>query len=150
MIGCADEDGVEIFFFEQVAIVAVGARLFLRFLALTGDLNGTGEHLLIDVADGNDLHRGNLDQSPQVALAVPTGANEADAFWFPVDDVKGVRAECGEGDRSGSGLEETTAINVKGSCGLPRFAIRFHVRRVCGRERKCNSAKYAEILDHGL
>jgi hypothetical protein len=47
-------------------------------LALAGDLDGPGEHVLIRVADGNDLDRGDLHQAPQVAFAVPTCADEAD------------------------------------------------------------------------
>jgi hypothetical protein len=37
---------------------------------------GLGEHLLVDVAERDDLDRRNLDQPQQVALAIPAGADQ--------------------------------------------------------------------------
>ena len=43
-------------------------------------VGGLGEHLLVDVAERDDLDRRDLDQPEQVALAVPAGADQADAL----------------------------------------------------------------------
>ena len=78
MVRRTDEDDVEVLLLEHLAVVGVGARPLPGLLPLAGDLDGPGEHVLVRVADGDDLDRRDLDQAPQVALAVPTGADEAD------------------------------------------------------------------------
>ena len=41
-----------------------------------GNLHRTGQHLLVRVAKRDHLHRRNLEQAPEIALAIPTGPNE--------------------------------------------------------------------------
>ncbi len=57
VVGRADEHEVKVFFLEHLAVIGVGARLLLRLLPLAGDLDGFGEHVLVGIADGDDLHR---------------------------------------------------------------------------------------------
>ena len=53
-------------------------------------LGGLGEHLLVDVAERDDLDRRDLDQPEQVALAVPAGADQADPL-ARVGELLGIR-----------------------------------------------------------
>src|SRR5262249_18988283 len=63
----------------HLAIIRIRARLLLRFLALTRDLYCAREHMFVHIANRNNLDRFNLDKPPQIALAVPTRADEPDA-----------------------------------------------------------------------
>ena len=78
VVGRGDQDDVEVLLLEHLAIVGVGARGLLRGLARGGHLGGIGEHLLVDVAERDDLDRSDLDEPEQVALAVPAGADQPD------------------------------------------------------------------------
>ena len=78
MVGRGDQDDVEVLLLEHLAVVGVGARRLLRRLPVGDDLGGLGEHLLVDVAQRDDLDRRDLDQPEQVGLAVPAGADQAD------------------------------------------------------------------------
>ncbi len=49
-------------------------------LASGDQLGGVGQHLLVDVAERDDLDRRDLDQPEQVALAVPASADQPDAL----------------------------------------------------------------------
>ena len=79
VVGRGDEDDVEVFFREHLAVVGEGPRLLLRSLPLGDQLGRVGEHPLVDVAQRDDLDRGDLDQPEQVDLAVPAGADQADS-----------------------------------------------------------------------
>ena len=83
VVGRGDQHDVEVLLLEHLAVVAVGARLLLRGLARGDHLGGLGQHLLVHVAQRDDLDRRDLDQAEQVALAVPAAADQADAphFW---------------------------------------------------------------------
>ena len=83
MVGRGDQDDVEVLLLEHLAVVGVGARRLLRRLAVGDHLGGLGQHLLVDVAQRDDLDRRDLDQPEQVALAVPAAADQADALGFP-------------------------------------------------------------------
>ena len=107
MIGSADEDDVEILLLEHLAIVAEGARSFLGGLAGGDELGGFGEHALIDVAERDDFDGRDLDEAKEVGLAVPTGADEADAECFLI----------GAGDVSAEGRERES-----GCAGTKKFA----------------------------
>ncbi len=80
VVGRGDQDDVEVLLLEHLAVVAVGPRLLLRGLARGDHLGGLGEHLLVDVAERDDLDRRDLDEPEQVALAVPAGADQPDAL----------------------------------------------------------------------
>ena len=70
--------------------------------------------LLVDVAQRDDLDRGDLDEAEQVALAVPAAADEPDAqrLLGGADVV----AEGGQGQaRRRPGLEELAAVHGHGS-----------------------------------
>ena len=83
VVGRGDQDDVQVLFLEHLAVVGVGARSLLRGLPVGDDLGGLGQHLLVDVAQRNDLDRRDLDQPEQVGLAVPAAADQAHAFGFP-------------------------------------------------------------------
>ena len=91
VVGRGDQDDVEVLLLEHLAVVGVGARLLLRGLPRGDHLGGLGQHLLVDVAQRDDLDRRDLDQPEQVALAVPAAADQADALgcrgrripWLP-------------------------------------------------------------------
>jgi hypothetical protein len=113
VIGGTDQDNVEVLFLEHLAIVGVGARGLFGRLTLAGDFDGSGEHIGIGIADRYHLDGGNLDQTPQIALAVPAGANESDAFGFLLDQLGPVSAEGGQGQTRGGRLEEAAAVDHK-------------------------------------
>jgi len=50
----------------------------VRGLALGHDLGRFGEHHLVDVAQRDDLDRGDLDQAEQVALPIPARTDQPD------------------------------------------------------------------------
>ena len=77
VVGRGDQNDVEILLRQHLAVVAIGARRFLRSLARGHDLGGLGQHLAIDVAQRDDLDRLDLDQPQEVALAVPAAADQS-------------------------------------------------------------------------
>src|SRR6266850_6988237 len=101
MVRRADEHDVEVLLLEHLAIVPVSARLLLRLLPLARNLHGFGEHVFIRIADGNDLDGCDLNQSPQVTLAIPAGADQADAPGLAVDEVERASAERRERSQRG-------------------------------------------------
>ena len=116
MVGRSDEHDVKLMLLEHLAIVIIRARFVVRLLSLTGNLDRTVQHVLIRIANGNDFRRRHLNQSPQVAGAIPTGANEPHPPGFAVCKIQRVRAQGREGcqrGRSGGGLQEMTTINVE-------------------------------------
>ena len=62
---------------------------------LGGDLHGLGEHVLVRVAERNDFDGRHLGEPPEVALAIPAGADQAHALGFLVDQLSAVCAERG-------------------------------------------------------
>ena len=80
VVGRGDQDDVEVLLLEHLAVVGVGPRLLLRDLAPCDDLGGLGQHLLVDVAQGDDLDRRDLDEPEQVDLAIPARADQADSL----------------------------------------------------------------------
>ncbi len=84
MVGSRDQHKVEILLLEHLAIVGIGPRRLLRRLAVADKIRSLGEHVLIDVAQRDDLDGGDLDQADQIALAIPAAADQADAFGFEV------------------------------------------------------------------
>ena len=108
VVGSGDQDDVQVPLLEHLAVVGEGARGLLRRLAVGDDLGGLGEHLLVNVAERDDLHRRDLDEPEQVGLAVPARADQADAFRLRGGrggDV--VSGGCqGQPGRGGSCMEE--------------------------------------------
>ena len=80
MVGRADQHDVEILLLEHLAIVAICPRRFLRFLPVRDQFDRAGQHLLIDVAQRDHFDRRDLNQPAQIALAIPTAADQADAI----------------------------------------------------------------------
>ena len=78
VVGGADEHDVELVRSEHVPIVAVGPRGRPRLLSLLRDLDGAGKLVAIGVGDGRDLDRGHLHKPPEVAFAIPAGADQPD------------------------------------------------------------------------
>jgi hypothetical protein len=64
-------DDVQVLLLEHLAIVGVGAGLLLACLPRRHDVGRLGEHFLIDIAKRNDLHRRDLNEPEDVALAIP-------------------------------------------------------------------------------
>ncbi len=92
VVGRGDQDDVEVLLLEHLAVIGVGAGLLLRELARGDDIGRLSEHLLIDVAERDDLDRRDLDQTEQVALAVPAAADETNAL-LPVCELCGIAAQ---------------------------------------------------------
>ena len=78
------------------------------------DLGGLGQHLLVDVAERDDLDRRDLDQPEQVGLAVPAAADQPDALGFPAR-------------KAGSVFASDRECHPRGRGGLNKFAT-FHGR----------------------
>ena len=87
VVGRGDQDDVEVLLLEHLAVVGVGARLLLRGLPAGDHVGGLGQHLLVDVAQRDDLDRRDLDEPEQVALAVPAAADQADARRLRVGEA---------------------------------------------------------------
>ncbi len=113
VVGRGDQDDVQVLLLEHLAVVGVGARGLLRGLAVRDDLGGLGQHLLVDVAQRNDLDRRDLDQPEQVGLAVPAAADQPDALGFPAGEARGPLAPKRQSHSRGSraGLEEFATIH---------------------------------------
>jgi hypothetical protein len=79
VIGGADEDNVEILFAEHFAVIAIGPRGVLRALTRGDHLGGFGQHVLVDIAERDDLGGFDLEEPEEITLAVPTATDEADA-----------------------------------------------------------------------
>ncbi len=116
MIRRGDEHNVEVFLLEHLAIVGIGARLLLRDLPSGDHVRGVGEHLLIDVAQRNDLDRRDLDQAKQISLAIPPAADEPDPRRFLIDKLRGKPARGGERQPRGARVNELSTIHG----GAPR------------------------------
>ena len=113
MIRRADQHNIEVLFLEHFAIIVISAGRLLGFLALAGDLDRLGQHVFVGITNGNDLDGCYLDQSPQIALAIPAGANQTDAFGFFSGEGCGYIAGSGKGNEgSGTSLEELTTIHT--------------------------------------
>ena len=110
VVGRLDEHKVEVLRFEHLAVVPVCARFLSRGLARGNQISRFGQHAFIDIAEGHDFHRGDLDQTKQVALAIPAAANQPDSL-FLVGEFRGVVGERGQSQGSGAGFEEFSAVH---------------------------------------
>ena len=80
VIGCDDDDDVEVALLEHLPVVGVGARRLLRHLPRRDQRSGVGEHRLVDITQRDDVDGRDLDEPQEIRLAVPSGADEADSF----------------------------------------------------------------------
>ena len=80
VIGRRDLHHVQIFLPEHLAVVGEQPRLLLRRLPFHRPPRRFFQVLLIDIAERDDLDRRNLHQAEQVRLAVPSAADQTDAF----------------------------------------------------------------------
>ena len=81
MVRGGNQNHVEILFLQHLPVVFVKAGDFFGELAGGGEFAGGLQHLAIDIAEGNHVHRGRLDQTHQVRFPIPTSADEANAFF---------------------------------------------------------------------
>ena len=76
------------------------------------DVGGLGQHFLIDVTERHNLDRRDLNQTDQVALAVPAAADQPDSLGLFFDAERETRRS---GEREGrcgrTGLEEIASIH---------------------------------------
>ncbi len=82
MVGRRDEHDVEIAFGQHFPEVAVGAWRLFRNLASGNHTGGVGKHMLVGVAQRDDLNRFNLYEPEEIGLAVPPAADQPNAARF--------------------------------------------------------------------
>ena len=92
MVGRGDQDDVEVPFLEHLAIIRVSARLLFRELAGGDDFGCLRKHVLIDIAERDDLDRRDLNQTEQVTLAIPAAADQTNAL-LPAWELCGIAAQ---------------------------------------------------------
>jgi len=99
---------------EHLPVIIEETRGHFGLGALAMNLQGAGEHILVRITHGNHLHRSDLHEAPEVALAIPPGTDQTDATRFACGRLRSVdSAERGSGQGCGGSLEETAAIDGK-------------------------------------
>ncbi len=83
----------------------------LRGLAGCDHPGGLGEHLPVDVAEEYDLHRRDLYEPEQVALAVPAATDQSDSLRVRAGEFAGRGAGMGQGQPGGAGTEQLATIH---------------------------------------
>ena len=119
VVGRGDQDDVEVLLLEHLAVVGVGPRRLLRGLARGDHLGGLGEHLLVDVAERDDLDRRDLDQAEQVALPYQPLPIRPTRFGSLIRECPGVTPERRPGEPGGAGLKKPATIH--GTSPLPEL-----------------------------
>ena len=72
MVGRADDDGVDVFALQNLAVVAGGKDVIApEFLAVL-------EAAVVAIRHGNELHAGNLQRNLGISLALTAGADQRD------------------------------------------------------------------------
>ena len=108
MIGGSNEHHIQIFLRQHLPVITVGPGLLARLLPL-GDQSGrVGQHAAIDIAQRNHVHRGDLNESQQIALAVPTRADQAHPQGFVLGEGRGNK---GRGRQGCARLEKLSACH---------------------------------------
>ena len=64
-----------------------------------------GQHLLVDVAQRDDLDRRHLHQPEHIGLAVPSAADQAHAFRWLVRGLECITPGCRQRQASGTRLK---------------------------------------------
>ena len=113
VIGAADQNNVQLFFPQHLAVIAVGTRDLAGLLPLTDQLGRFGQHPAVHVAHRDDVDGRHLNQPEDVVLAIPPGSNQSHAFRFLMDNVQPLGAQSRHGTRGRRGLQETTAVDVE-------------------------------------
>jgi hypothetical protein len=113
VIGRTDDHDIQVLLLQHLAVIGIAARRFAGFLPLAGDFQRSGQHPLVGVADRDDLDRRNLNQTPQVALAVPAGPDQADSTGTTMDQVQSVSPQGGKGQTGRRGLQEMPSIHAE-------------------------------------
>jgi hypothetical protein len=111
MVRRGDQHEVQVFLFEHFAVVAVEAGFLPRPLPGSRQLGRLAEHPLVDVAQGDDLDGRHLEQTEEVALAIPAAADQAHPFRRFAGEPRGVSVEGREGQRRRAGAKELTTIH---------------------------------------
>jgi hypothetical protein len=113
VVRCGDQHNLQVPLFEHLPVIAVGAGLLLRGLTRRHHVRGLGQHAFVYVAQRDHFDRGDLKEAEEVALAVPTGADEPNALLL-VGELGSVSRESGESQScSGPGLEEGSAVHTR-------------------------------------
>ena len=126
-----DEDNVQVLFGEHGAVVAIGARSFLRLLPLRDQLGGAGQHALVRIAERNHLHRGDLDQAAKVTLAIPAGSDQADAERLLLSGAKVQTLKRGSRCRQEAGFEKRTPVERAAQGSVVVIAQSVHAVSCC-------------------
>ena len=95
MVGRGDDDGIDVFAFQEVTIIAVGCG------ALAGGLGGVGQAAFVGVADGRDIHVPTVSAEDHVVKV--SAAHAADADHADGESFIGARDAWGAED---SGTEQ--------------------------------------------
>ena len=82
MIRSPDEHHIQILLREHLPVIAIGPGLLAGLLPLGHQRRRVGQHTTIHIAQRNHVHRGNLNESQQVRLAVPTRSNQSHPKGF--------------------------------------------------------------------
>ena len=80
-------------------------------MSLAHHLGRFREQVLVHVAKRDNLDGRDLDEPKQIALAVPTRADKADAFGFLVEEFRAVGAQGRESQRGRGALQEAAATD---------------------------------------
>ncbi len=100
MIGRGDENDVEIFLLQHLAVICCRCAASCRSAWRVAVISAACEqHLAIDVAEGDDFDGGDLKQTEEVGFAVPAGADDSDAPAAVVGIAGG-----GQGQTGGAGV----------------------------------------------
>ena len=105
-----NQDDVQILFGQHLAVIGIGARSLLRFLARSRHLRGIRQHLAVHVAERNNLDRRHLHQSKQVALAIPAAADQPHTPPLIVVVFLSL-AEGSAGQAESTGLKEFASVH---------------------------------------
>ena len=84
----------------------------LRLLPPGREFGRAAEQAFVHVAERYDFDRRDLDQPPEVALAVPPGAHEPDPIGLLLGGPGHMNPECRQG-QPGSRLEKLTSSHGK-------------------------------------
>ena len=83
--GRGDKDAVELLLLFEEVLPGIGASrvdLGLFFAAFRDGVFGTGQHIVVDVADGDDVYVIAAEQEAEMALAAEAGADDGQAdLW---------------------------------------------------------------------
>jgi hypothetical protein len=78
----AHQDDIEVLLRKHGAVVGERARFLVRGLALGHQVRSFRQHAAVYIAERDHLHRRHLNQPEEVALAIPSTADHADAQRF--------------------------------------------------------------------